>query len=117
MNPITHEQAPIVKRCVIALCEKMSIEHVELDVFLGGDDMDCWGECTQGKARKERGDHNQYCIRICTKQSLRDLVATVCHEMVHVEQWETNKWEGDGEQEAEKRQYILADELWNEGIL
>ena len=117
INPIMHQQAPIVKRCIIALCEKMNIEHVELDIYLGDyDDLDCWGECTQGKAR-QRGEHNQYCIRICTQQSLRDLIATVCHEMVHVQQWETNKWRGDGEVEAENRQYILADELWNEGVL
>jgi hypothetical protein len=29
-----------------------------------------------------------------------------------VQQWYTDKWQGDGEKEAEKRQYQLADRYW-----
>jgi len=37
--------------------------------------------------------------------------------MVHVMQWETGKWSGEGEREANKLQYKLTDKLWKEGIL
>ena len=39
-------------------------------------------------------------------------MATITHELVHVNQWETGEWEGDGEKEAEMFQYILADQIW-----
>jgi hypothetical protein len=37
--------------------------------------------------------------------------------MVHVKQWEKNRWNGDGEAEAERLQYKLTDKMWKEGIL
>ena len=67
--------------------------------------MNCWGE-------SEQICEGEYRIKVCTNQSLRDFVATVMHELVHVQQWETGVWKGDGEKEAEKRQYKLADEYW-----
>ncbi len=116
VHPIMHPNASLVRKCIVALCEKMNIEGVQIDIYLKNEltEMDCWGECTQSKPVD---DTPVYCMRLCVQQSLRDLVATICHEMVHVQQWETNKWRGDGEVEAENRQYILADELWNEGVL
>ena len=68
-------------------------------------DMNWWGEAEQICDGEQR-------IKVCTNQSLRDFVATVMHELVHVQQWETGVWKGDGEEEAEKRQYKLADEYW-----
>ena len=73
-------------------------------------DFKCWGQCSQG-----RKDH--YTIEIAKDQTLRDFVATVVHEMVHVKQWVTNKWLGDGEAEAEMLQYKLTDKLWKENLL
>ena len=72
---------------------------------------DCWGYCVEGN--KE----HSYNIKIATDQILRDFVATIVHEMVHVMQWETGKWIGEGEREASKLQYKLTDKLWKEGIL
>ena len=72
---------------------------------------DCWGYCLEGK------EENSYNIMIATDQTLRDFVATIVHEMVHVMQWETGKWIGEGEREASKLQYKLTDKLWQEGIL
>ena len=54
---------------------------------------------------------------VAFNQDLRDYIATLVHELVHVKQWETNKWTGDGEKEAEKLQYKLTDKLWKNGIL
>ena len=56
-------------------------------------------------------------ISVATDQNFRDFVATLMHELVHVQQWELDKWEGDGEKEAESRQYELADEFWKEGLI
>ena len=51
-------------------------------------------------------------------QPLRDFVATIVHEMIHVAQWEKNEWyETDGEKECEDLQYKLTDELWRKNIL
>ena len=75
-------------------------------------DVDCWGECAVGT----EGD--EYDIMVCSTQPLRDYVATIVHEMIHVAQWEKNEWyETDGEKECEDLQYKLTDELWKENIL
>jgi len=42
---------------------------------------------------------------------------TIVHEMIHVKQYVRNEWTGDGEQEAEKLEDELTDELWKENIL
>ena len=73
-------------------------------------DIECWGECKEGK-------DVDYIIDIATDQSLRDFLATLMHEMIHLRQWETDRWEEDGEIEAEKLQYKLADDFWTCGII
>ena len=72
--------------------------------------LDCWGTCHEG-------DNDDYIINVATDQSIRDFLATLMHELVHVLQWERGTWEGDGEEEAEKKQYKLADKFWKEGML
>ena len=62
-------------------------------------------------------DNGGYDIEINFNQSLRDVVATITHEMVHVKQYITDKWQGKGEREANKLQYKLADQIWKENIL
>jgi len=71
----------------------------------------CWGQCYEGN-----GDHH-YIIEIAKDQTLRDFVATVVHEMIHVKQWVTGEWQGDGEAEAERWQYLLSSKIWNDNIL
>ena len=72
--------------------------------------MDCYGETQQFMK-------NKYEINLATDQGLRDFLATLMHELVHVHQWERGDWEDDGEQEAEDKQYKLADEFWKEGLI
>ena len=72
--------------------------------------LDCWGTCHEG-------DNDDYIINVATDQSIRDFLATLMHELVHVLQWERGTWEGDGEEEAERKQYKLADKFWKEGML
>jgi hypothetical protein len=62
-------------------------------------------------------DDGGYDITVCTNQSLRDFVATIVHEMVHVKQYVTGKWKGTGEREANKLQYKLADRIWKENVI
>jgi len=73
--------------------------------------IDCWGECGEGRFP------NTYRISVATDQSVRDFVATIVHEMIHVKQWETGRWRGDGEKEAIRLQYKLTDKLWKGGII
>ena len=54
---------------------------------------------------------------IAKDQGLRDFIATVVHEMVHIRQWENKKWAGTGEAEANRLQYKLADKVWDDGII
>jgi len=70
----------------------------------------CWGSV-------ERAGFNAFDLTIASNQSLRDFIATVMHEMVHVNQYVTGQWEGDGEAEADEREYRLADDFWGEGLV
>jgi len=73
--------------------------------------IDCWGSSAEGTKHKE------YTIWIAKDQGLRDFIATVVHEMVHIRQWENKKWTGTGEAEANRLQYKLADKVWDDGII
>ena len=90
----------VVRYC----CHRMELEELEITVKLE-ENSNCCGESWQKTARS-------YGMRICTNQNLRDVVATICHEMVHVQQWVEDEWQGDGEKEAEDRQFKLADDYW-----
>lgn len=78
---------------------------IKVNTFFDYSDIGCFGQTYIGKKNVD------YVIDIMTNQSKRDLVATIMHEMVHVMQWETNIWSGDGEKQAEKMQYKLTDEM------
>ena len=99
-------------RIVVSWC----INHFNLDVhktsinILLGAYTDCYGTCVDN-------DEGGYDITISFNQTLRDFVATIVHEMVHVKQYVTGKWKGTGEQEASNLQYKLTDKLWKENIL
>lgn len=95
----------IIEDVVRYCCHTMQLEGLEISVKLE-ENSNCCGESWQKTA-------NKYGMRIRTKQSLRDIIATICHEMVHVQQWTEDKWQGDGEKEAEVKQYNLADNYWN----
>ena len=72
---------------------------------------DCWGYCLEGNTK------GTYRVMVAHDQPLRDFVATVVHEMIHVKQWEKNRWSGDGEKECEKWQYRLTDRMWKKGVI
>tara|TARA_R100000664_G_C2737125_1_gene126347 strand:+ start:269 stop:622 length:354 start_codon:yes stop_codon:yes gene_type:complete len=71
----------------------------------------CWGTCVEGE------EDNEFNLTISTDQCVRDFVATITHEMIHVKQYVTGKWRGDGEAECERLQYKLADKIWKEGLV
>jgi hypothetical protein len=75
-------------------------------------DLDCYGQCYEWD-----GDITKcnYVIDVACDQGLRDLLATVFHECVHLWQWERNHWKGYGEREANELEYQLADEYWRSG--
>ena len=99
-------------RTIVSWCINhfnLDVHKTSINVLLGVYD-DCNGSCVDN-------DDGGYDVEINFNQSLRDFVATITHEMIHVNQYITNKWQGDGEDEAYNMQYKLADELWKEGIL
>jgi hypothetical protein len=100
----TPAQRRAVRMAVKWCIDYMGLGGVTVNVSLGPY-ADCWGHCDEGDGESE------YDVFIATDQGLRNLIATVTHEMVHVEQWETGTWEGDGEEEAEERQFRLADRV------
>jgi len=79
--------------------------------------LDCWGECGE-PSEPDIGTPPiaVYEISVHPKQSLRDFIATIVHEFVHIKQWETGKWDGDGEAEAYHLQYSITDRMWKEGV-
>ena len=86
--------------------------HCRVDIKLStSDEIDCWGMAW------EQEKPNSYCITIAVDQSLRDFLATCVHEMIHVKQWATGDYWGDGEREANRKQYRLADRIWRSNIL
>ena len=99
-------------RSIVSWC----MNHFNLDVHKTSINVllwpvpDCMGTCVDN-------DEGGYDIEINFNQSLRDFVATIVHEMVHVKQYVTGEWKGTGEREANKLQYKLTDKLWKENIL
>ena len=73
-------------------------------------DIECYGQCYEW----DQGGVD-YVIDIAVDQSIRDMLATIFHECVHLWQWERGTWKGEGEHEAEQLQYELADEYWRCG--
>ena len=73
-------------------------------------DIECYGQCYEW----DQGGVD-YVIDIAVDQSVRDMLATIFHECVHLWQWERGTWKGEGEHEAEQLQYELADEYWRCG--
>ena len=74
--------------------------------------MGCYGLCYEWDVE---GSNVDYVIDVAIDQSVRDMLATVFHECVHLWQWERGTWKGEGEHEAEQLQYELADEYWRCG--
>tara|TARA_Y100000310_G_scaffold330787_1_gene403064 strand:+ start:502 stop:843 length:342 start_codon:yes stop_codon:yes gene_type:complete len=103
------------EQCMVHGVVNWCINHFKLD---GDIDIsielkmmeDCCGTCVDN-------DDGGYDIEISLNQSLRDIVATITHEMVHVNQYITEEWQGEGEREANKLQYELTDQIWKEDIL
>tara|TARA_R100000315_G_C5195704_1_gene114562 strand:+ start:364 stop:708 length:345 start_codon:yes stop_codon:yes gene_type:complete len=106
----TKYQRQIAEKTVSWCVEYLGIGDVLILLQIKNYD-DCWGSCVEGSVK------NSYRITVANEQSLRDFVATITHEMVHVMQWDTGKWSGDGEAEANHWQYKLADKLWKADIL
>ena len=75
----------------------------------------CWGSVVDSGG--EITSMTMFDMTIANNQSIRDFVATIVHEMVHINQYITGEWEGDGEKEAEDNQYVIADKVWQEGIV
>ena len=73
-------------------------------------DLKCYGQCYEWD-----GEKIDYVIDIAIDQSIRDTLATIFHECVHLWQWERGDWKGEGEREAASLQYELADEYWKSG--
>ena len=74
-------------------------------------DLKCYGQCYEW----EHSDQMDYVIDVAIDQSIRDTLATIFHECVHLWQWERGHWKGEGEREACQFQYELADEYWKSG--
>jgi hypothetical protein len=99
-------------RIIVSWCMNhfnLDVHKTSINVLLGAYN-DCYGTCVDN-------DEGGYDIEINFNQSLRDFVATIVHEMVHVKQYATGKWKGTGEREASNLQYKLTDKLWKENIL
>ena len=101
----------LIEKTIKWCMKKFRLSNINITVRLDAKYKDCWGSCVEGSKK------NSYIITVVSKQNTRDFVATIVHEMVHVKQYYTGKWKGDGEREAEKLQYKLADKIWKENIL
>jgi len=106
----TKQQKEITTKVINWCCDYFNLDCVKLLIRLRPYE-DCWGYCVEGNSG------HAYHITIAHNQSVRDFVATIVHEMIHVKQWETGKWRGDGEEECENRQYNITDKIWKDGAV
>tara|TARA_R110000824_G_scaffold380085_2_gene572330 strand:+ start:128 stop:523 length:396 start_codon:yes stop_codon:yes gene_type:complete len=106
----TKLQQEIAEKVVKWCCNHFQLDDAVIRLHLRAYE-DCWGYCVEGNTK------HSYNIMIAHDQSVRDFVATIVHELVHVMQWETEEWVGDGESECNRMQYMLTDELWKKGVL
>ena len=114
----TKQQREITEK-VIRWCfkNKVVIRHgIDIDVKICKYvTHQCWGSVVDSGG--EINSMTMFDMTIANNQSIRDFVATIAHEMVHINQYITGEWEGDGEKEAEDNQYVIADKVWQEGIV
>ena len=85
------------------VCRREIDIHVEMCKY---STYDCWGSIIESESSWSM---TSWEMTVATDQSPRDFVATIMHEMVHVNQYITDTWKNDGEEECEERQYDLAD--------
>ena len=96
--------------CLVRL-ELKTLRTLQISVRLSKID-DCCGWCKPLDKSMRR-----FQIAVATNQTIRDIVMTVVHEMIHVKQYARKEWLLDGEPEAWGIQEILTDELWKGNLL
>ncbi len=109
----TNHQKDICKS-VTDWCFRNKVIEKKADVFIRickYKTFQCYGTCVEGSLK------NSYRITVANDQNIRDFVATLIHELIHVNQYVTGVWKGDGEKECEDRQYPLTDKCWSEGVI
>ena len=90
-----------------------SIVHEDIGITLNAVEYKthkCYGQCYEWDQ-----SGIDYVIDVAIDQSVRDMLATVFHECVHLWQWERGHWKGEGEREENELQYDLADDYWRCG--
>lgn len=134
----TKAEREIVRK-TLAFCIKTLLPRfrtLEIEVNLKNIKTDAIGYCMTGDNPKR-----EFELEIQKGLSVKDLVTTVCHEMVHVKQYARKEmtdeltcsgratWRGrtvhpdtkyydlPWEKEAYKMQDTLADEIWNKGLI
>ena len=71
--------------------------------------VDSWGWVSEG-------DGSLYFLALEQRQTLRAMLQTLMHELIHVRQHEDERWSGDGEFEAMSAE-VLADAVWLAGLV
>ncbi len=70
---------------------------------------DSWGWVSKGGG-------SLYFMVLDPRQTLRSLLQTLMHELLHLRQYERGSWRGDGETEAASAE-VLADAVWLAGLV
>ena len=96
----------VVRHCIKQLMPRMKTLDISVIFKKIPEKENTIGTCLM------QDNNRSFEIEIQKGLSFDEIVKTLCHEMVHVKQWETGEWNGDGEKEAEMLQYIMADNFW-----
>jgi hypothetical protein len=100
----------LVDRCLEWCIVKFPLNGVHIDVRLV--------PITSAHGWVEHEDGVEFTITISTKYpSLSLLTETILHELVHVRQWCSGEWEGDGEEEADRVAREISIMLWNANLI
>ena len=100
-----------IEWCSKRLCISR-LKNLKINVIIKPKLNDCYGYC-----EKIDDTNRSFKIVVENKQSLRNFVMTLVHEMVHVKQYARSEWLMDGEPESWGVQEILTDELWKDNVL
>tara|TARA_Y100000034_G_scaffold114926_1_gene151513 strand:+ start:326 stop:529 length:204 start_codon:yes stop_codon:yes gene_type:complete len=66
----------------------------------------------------EQKEKREFVITISKDyEYLSELTSTILHELIHIKQWVTKEYDGDGEEEADVQSRKIANMLWNASLI
>jgi len=100
----------IAERCLCWCVEKFPLKGV--NIYLR------FAPITSAHGWATKTDRYNYEVTISTQYVFLSLMTeTIIHELVHIKQWKTGEWVGDGEDEADEKAREISNLLWKANLI